>query len=334
MKKLLSTTAMLASIAFGSAAYAADVYEWSTLTGDPIVAAQTIATTEADYLAALALDPTIVGTESTPGEWTWTAGAATLETFTGTLAEYDAVAAESGKALLSITAPNEGTQEGPYASTSLLDNILANATDLAASVSNISQNLNDIDGSIDVTTSRDFDGLVAGMAGLVGDADSFGSFSQAGANVFGRDIPATLLAVLDPLTLELGALATTAIGTLQSGNMTGSFDADGLVSKVTTGATATGTTANAAAEQYAGIADTIAMQNISVNTGAIDGSVQLIMADVDAKASGIATTAIGALQSGTMAATVMGGMGAVTDHTSGIVESLVGGGETTTTTGG
>lgn len=267
MKKLLTTTALVAGVAFAGAA-SADVY-------------------------------------------TWTDG---TDTFTGTLAEYTAAGAVT---LLEIA------ESGPYTSTSLLDDILSDAAELSASLSNISQNLNDIDGSIDVTTLRDFENMDT-IIGSLGGTDGFGSYSQAGENVFGRDIPATLLAVLDPLTLELGDLATTAIGTLQSGNMTGSFDAAGLVSKIETSSTATSTSANALAEQYAGIADTIAMQNISVNTGAIDGSVELILADVNAIAGGIATTAIGALQSGAMEATIAGNMGTVTENTSDIVAALVG----------
>ena len=215
---------------------------------------------------------------------------------------------------------------GVHPSVSLLDGILADAENLFASASNISQNLNNIDGSIDVVTSRDFDGLIAGGIG------NFGSFSQAGDGVFARDVPETLLAVLDPLTLVLGDLATTSIGTLQSGHMIAQsgnikawFDAEGLVSKLTTTVTTTATSTTATAQQYGGIADTIAMQNVSVNTGRVDGSALLILADVDAKTGTIATTAIGALQSGKMEATVMGGLGTISDHTSGIVTALVGG---------
>tara|TARA_R110002049_G_scaffold289158_2_gene471902 strand:- start:1220 stop:2062 length:843 start_codon:yes stop_codon:yes gene_type:complete len=275
MKKLLSTTAMLTSIAFASSAYAAEVYEW-----------------------------TVDGV-----------------TTTGTATEYEAAVAGATTEVIALVAITDA--EAAIASDSLLDSILADATALSASVSNISQNLNNIDGSIDVTTDRDFTNMDT-IIGSLGGTDGFGSYSQAGANVFGRDIPDTLLAVLDPLTLSLGDLATTAIGTLQSGNMTGSFDSDGLVSTVTTSSTAATTSANAAAEQYAGIADTIAMQNISVNSGAIDGSVALILADVNTLAGGIATTAIGALQSGAMEATIAGNMGGVTEATSDIVTALVG----------
>lgn len=327
MKKLLSTTAMLASIAFGSAAYAADVYEWSSLTGPPIVAEQTVATTEDAYKEAFALDPTITATAGSDAgsDWTWTAGAKTLETFTGTLAEYDA-ADDSSKALLSITGPNEGTNEGPYESTSLLDDILSDATALSASLSNISQNLNDIDGSIDVTTSRDYTAITAGVTALLGSATdaSFGSFASVGDDVFSRDLPVELLDVLDPLTLSLGDLATTAIGTLQSGDLNATFDASGISTRIEEKASGSTTTADRLGEQYASIGDTLALQNISVNTGAIDGSVELIMADVNAIAGGIATTAIGSLQSGAMEATISGQLMGTTDNTVAIIDALVG----------
>jgi len=272
MKKLLSTTALLASIAFAGSAYAADVYTWS-----------------------------VGGVEAS-----------------GTFDEYNAVGA-TGRTLISITDADSDINT----SISLLDGILADATLLAASLSNISQNLNDIDGSIDVTTDRDLVNMGAIVTSLGGD-DGFGSFSQAGNTVFGRDIPDTLLAVLDPLTLTLGDLATTAIGTLQSGNMTGSFDATNVLARVETSSTGTSTSANSMAEQFAGIADTVAMQNISVNTGAIDGSVALMLSDVNATVGGVATTAIGALQSGAMEASIAGSMGIVGDTTTGIVNALVG----------
>lgn len=274
MKKLLSTTAMLTSIAFATSAYAADVYEW-----------------------------TLAGT-----------------TVTGTQAEYEAA---TGATLVSIT----DADAGPYTSTSLLDGILADAASLSASLSNISQNLNDIDGSIDVTTSRDYTSITAGVTALLGTATpgaTFGSFSSVGSDIYSRDLPVELLDVLDPLTLSLGDLATTAIGTLQSGNLNATFDASGIQTRINENATGSTTTADRLGEQYASIGDTLAFQNISVNTGAIDGSVELIMADVNAIGGGIATTAIGSLQSGAMEATISGQLMGTTDSTAAIITALVG----------
>src|SRR5690606_20707172 len=128
--------------------------------------------------------------------------------------------------------------------------------------------------------------------------------------------------VLDPLTLELGDLSTTAIGTLQSGTMEGTFDASGLVQRGSSDANGATTGASLLAETYGGIAGTLAMQNISVNSGAIDGSVALTLADVNTKVGAVATTAIGALQSGALEATVSGDMGGVTTATSALVTAL------------
>jgi hypothetical protein len=67
------------------------------------------------------------------------------------------------------------------------------------------------------------------------------------------------------------------------------------------------------------------MQNVSVNSGDINGSVDLILADVDAKVGSVATTAIGALQSGAMTATVDGAIGSVSHNSAALVNALVGG---------
>lgn len=279
MKKLLSTTAMLTSIAFASSAYAADVYEW-TVDGTPT---------------------------------------------TGTAAEYDAAVAAATTEVIALVAITDA-DAGPYTSTSLLDGVLANADALSASLSNISQNLNDIDGSIAVTTSRDYATVTSGVTALLGGVTgaTFGSFATVGDDIYSRDLPVELLDVLDPLTLSLGDLATTAIGTLQSGNLNATFDASGISTRIEESATGSTTTADRLGEQYASIGDTLALQNISVNTGAIDGSVELIMADVNAIAGGIATTAIGSLQSGAMEATISGQLMGTTDNTAAIINALVG----------
>ena len=217
-----------------------------------------------------------------------------------------------------------GAAFAQQASDSLLDDILSNANDLSASLSNVSQNLNDIDGSISVDTSRDLSSVANGINALIGDYKGFGSFSQVNANVYGVDLPASLLAVLNPLTLELGNLSTTAIGTLQSGNMSGSFDASGIVNRVSSDATGLTTSASMLAETYGGIADTVAMQNVSVNSGDIDGSVSLVLDDVNTKVGNVGTTAIGALQSGAMTASVDGTIGSVSHDSAALVNALVG----------
>lgn len=229
-----------------------------------------------------------------------------------------------GGAALAQEGPSTPAAVDAQTSESLLDGILADASELSASLSNVSQNLNNINGSIEVGTNRDLAGIAAGISALIGNYDGFGSFSTVNPNVYGVDLPASLLAVLNPLTLELGNLSTTAIGTLQSGNMTGSFDASGIVNKVTSSAEGATTSANMLAETYGGIAQTVAMQNVSVNSGDINGSVDLILADVNTKVGSVATTAIGALQSGAMTASVDGAIGTVSHNSAALVNALVG----------
>ena len=317
MKHLLSTTALLAGIALGGAAFAADA-PIVDASGNPLytwtVDGELVQGTYAEYEAAntAPVAPVLPANPTTEQQATYDAALAAYNT---ALAAYDAPA--------NLTALVDG-DVAPYTSTSLLDNVLANAAELSASLSNVSQNLNDINGSIEVTTDRDYAAVASGIDALTGTYDGFGSYSQVNANVYGVDLPASLLAVLDPLVLELGDLSTTAIGTLQSGNMTGTFDASGIVNKVSSSAEGSTTGAAMLAETYGGIANTLAMQNVSVNSGDINGSVDLILADVDTKAGKIATTAIGALQSGAMTADVSGSMGAVTATTSALVSALVG----------
>lgn len=327
MKHLLSTTALLAGIALGGMAFAQEATPIVDVSGNPLytwtVNGVLVQGTYTEYTTANTAPtaPAVVAEAYVDEEKKipTDAYAAYLDAHEAYLAAAAAYVAPTG-----LTALVDGGDAAPYTSTSLLDNILADAAELSSSLSNVSQNLNDINGSIAVTTSRDYAAVAGGIEALVGTYDGFGSYSQVNANVYGVDLPASLLAVLDPLTLELGDLSTTAIGTLQSGDMSGTFDASGIVNKVSSSAEGSTTGAAMLAETYGGIANTLAMQNVSVNSGDIDGSVNLILADVNTKAGAIATTAIGALQSGAMTADVSGSMGAVTDTTSALVSALVG----------
>lgn len=295
MNKFLATTALVAAMSFGGAAMAAPLLN-------------------ADGVPLLS--------------WTDASG----NTVIGTQADFDTDAgALSGAALTTfladanVTALSTTDTPVPSESVSLLSGILADADSLSASLTNISQNLNNVDGSINVGTDRDvanFDEIITSLTG--GTNTNFGSFSQVNANVYGRDIPESLLNVLDPLTLELGNLSTTAIGSLQSGSMTATFDASGILAKASSTAEGSTTGASMLAEQYGAFALPIAMQNVSVNTGAIDGSVNLALNDVNTKTGTIGTTAIGSLGSGAMTATITGQMGTVSNVGSGLVTALVG----------
>jgi len=207
---------------------------------------------------------------------------------------------------------------------SLLDKLLANSTKLSASLSNVAQNLNNVDGSINVTTSRSFSGLATSIDALNGLNFPFQSYSQTNANVFARDLPESVLRVLDPTILALGDLSTTAIGAMQSGSITGTINATGIVDRVSTTAEASTTSATAMAESFGGISDLVSFQNIAVNSGDINGSVQLSMNDVNATIGKIGTTAIGAMGSGSLTATISGNMAHVDNSAVGIINALVG----------
>lgn len=289
MQKLLLSTALVASTMFAGIAFAQSAEPILNSDGEPL--------------------------------YTWTEDDVLVQ---GTYDEYELALADEDidvENLVMLTAADAA----PYTSTSLLDNILNDVDDLSASLSNVAQNLNDVNGSIDINTDRTISAFDEVIDSLVGDNPGFGSYSQVNASVYGSDLPASLLNVLNPLTLELGNLGTTAIGSLQSGNMTATFDADGLLAKASSTANGATTGANMLAEQYSGIADTLALQNISVNSGAIDGSIALVLNDVNTKTGNLSTTAIGALGSGAMTANIAGNLGAgATAVGSGLVNSLVG----------
>lgn len=296
MQKLLLSTALVASTMFSGIAFAQSATPLTDAQGNPL--------------------------------YTWTVtegGNATL--YEGTLDEYNTAAGALavGAEISEVTVLLEGADDpAPYTSTSLLDNILGDVDALSASLTNVAQNLNDVNGSIDINTDRAIGDFSAVIDSLVGDNPGFGSYSQVNASVYGSDLPASLLSVLNPLTLELGNLGTTAIGSLQSGNMTATFDASGILAKASSTADGSTTGASMLAEQYGSIADTLALQNASINSGAIDGSIALVLNDVNTKTGNLATTAIGALGSGAMTANISGQLGTVDSVGSGLVSALVG----------
>ncbi len=241
------------------------------------------------------------------------------------------LAALTGGAFAQTTNPatNHPTPPAPQqASASLLDGLLADSTKLSASLSNVAQNLNSVDGSINIATGRDYTGMTDGMAALSGgtgvNSIPFGSYSQVGSGVTARDLPASLLNILYPLTLTVADLSTTAIGAMQSGSMNSTVNAGGIVDRVSTTATASTTAVTASADAYGGIANALAFQNVAANSGDVNGSVQLKLADVNGTVGKIGTTAIGAMGSGGMTASMSGNMGGVTSNTASIVTALIG----------
>lgn len=215
------------------------------------------------------------------------------------------------KRLLATTAIASMAFAGGASAQSLLEDILADIDVLTLSISNIADNLADIDASIAIDTSRDYaaiDGIIGTIGGF-GSEDGFGSYAQTSATNFARDFEFPDLSFLAPLTSEFGDLATTAIGALQSGSMTVSFDTTSLlndVSERTEGAT---TSAETMGQTFGSLDAGIALQNVSFNQADdINASITLTMADVNAKVGNVATTAIGALGSGDMVVDLVGSL--------------------------
>ncbi len=204
---------------------------------------------------------------------------------------------------------------------SLLDALLEDAPELSAALTNVAQNLGMVDGSFALSVERNFLDLALSLEGL-----SAGSQLAAGVGVRVTEVQAGALARFDALGLELQRVTTTAVGSLQSADLTGSFDAGGLIERIEL--TAGG--ALLTIETRGGIAGPVAMQNVSVNAGEVIGAVGLRLADVDARIEGVTTTAIGALQNGALrttvdlSATVNGQMGNVTAATAALVTAMVG----------
>lgn len=204
---------------------------------------------------------------------------------------------------------------------SLLDSLLSQAPALTASLSNIAKNMNAVDGSISIHLHRNLEGLVNVLADVVtinSNPAPMTDMSSIGSSVNAMHRRADLFDLLDPSFVKFDDLASTSVGTLQSGflngDMNGSFYISGRVSEVLDAAKSdtAGTTLHA--QQHGSLAQAIALQNISVNSGSVNSYMSLTLVDVNATLGMINTTAIGALQSGTVTADVTGGIGQQTDQ--------------------
>lgn len=216
-------------------------------------------------------------------------------------------------------------QSLPFA-TAMLDELLAEAPALAASLSNVSQNLGHVDSSVAIAMEQDFAGLRAGFGALAANRIAYGASVASGANATASDREKVVLAALGPVSVQLASISTTGVGALQSANLTGGFDADRIAQSV-------GSVADDVvfvAQTHGSIDSVLAMQNIAFNAGAVTAQIEVRLADATATFAPMTTTAIGALQTGALnttlelRATVNGGMGDVTERTAALVMALVG----------
>ncbi len=264
---------------------------------DTGLALQNIAFNTADIDAGIALLLNDVNT---------TAGAVAT-TAIGAMGSGDLTASLTGSITdIDATAVTAGT------GTSQLDSLLANAGDLSASITNLAENQGALDGAVDVTTFRNYAGILASFDAITSavDANSLGSYASVGAETYARDVSFPDLAFLAPLEANLGNIATTAIGAMQSGSINVAFDASGLQTMTSDIATGETTTASLISETYGQIDSGLAIQNVAYNTAGVDGTVDaginLVLADVNATVGNLGTTAIGAMGSGDLTANIVG----------------------------
>jgi hypothetical protein len=223
MKKLLISTALLASMGFATGAFAQTApqetaYEWTVTTGDPAV----------------------------------------TTTYYGTLDQFNAV---TGAVLVgefggSNTNSLAGNQE------SLLSSLLAQADKIQSSLANTSENLGNINGSINLDMTR-FDTELPDVS--------------AGGGTTGG-----LATISEPIKATLGNLTTTVIGSLG----TGAVDSTAILSSIddlnqavsaNSKALSVGFTNGATGAAPAGLQQ---IYNLSSNLGALDASVNVDLAGV------------------------------------------------------
>lgn len=190
---------------------------------------------------------------------------------------------------------------------SLLASLLADADVLSASLTNLAENQSGLDASVSMVSSRKYDELRAIVNAL---SAGTGSLASVGADVFARDVALPDLSVLMPSLLTVEDISTTAIGAMQSGDIQASFDATSLLSMTNDTAAQISVTH----QIYGSVDGALAVQNVAYNLGTalaetstlINASVTMTLNDVNARAGSIATTSIGAMQSGNIEAQLLG----------------------------
>lgn len=282
MKKLLISTALVASMGFAAGAFAQTtgtvntagdlLYTWVNTSG------ATVQGTWTEYQAAV---PTVTPLGVSP-----TADQVTA--YNLAVAAREAWLAEANVALLTSGEENSlnGQQE------SLLQSLLSQAQDIQVSLANTSENLANIDGSISIDLSRfeeEFD-VTAGTNGVT---------------------------IMEPLNATIGELTTTVIGSLGDGSVISTS----VLSNVEAVNQAMTQTSDALNLQFGDAQDNLGLQqvyNLSSNLGALDASVDVVMAGVNLdELAGVATTAIGSLGTGAITANV-------TNNAAGLTERLIG----------
>jgi hypothetical protein len=289
MKKLLITTALVALAGSVTAASAETVYVWTVTTP-----------------AVLGDDPSTTETVET----TYVVTPASTQTFTGSLEQFNAAT----NAVL-VRSYDDETNSLAGQQASLLDSLLADAEKIQVSLANTSENLANINGSLNLDIKQQITPDVT-----------------AGTT--------TGVTIVEPLTAKLGNLTTTVIGSLGNGTV----DMEATLANVTAVNQAMTANSDALNAQFAPSNQGLAqVYNLSSNLGALDASlnvdlegVSLALAENIAPTAGIAgsdgieavaalpgqiatwsTTAIGSLGTGEITSTVV-------NNATGLTERLVG----------
>lgn len=308
MKKLLISTALVATMGFATGAFAQTavtpivdangnpLYTWVDLSGNVQQGTFDQYTTFTGGLT----DPGATAPTTT------SYGGTTYASVAEAVAAYNADVAAYNLATTSLVALTEG-QNNSLAGTqaSLLDSLLAQADLIQSSLANTSENLANINGSINLDMTR-FDAALPDVV--------------AGSTTDGATIS-------EPITATLGNLTTTVIGSLGNGTIASTADLSSI-DTLNQAVSATSQALNAqfvngaAGEAPAGLQQ---VYNLSSNLGALDASVNVNLSGVsldattnlaDAMATW-STTAIGSLGTGDITSTL-------TNNAAGLTNRLVG----------
>ncbi|WP_319825986.1 hypothetical protein [Thalassovita sp.] len=201
-----------------------------------------------------------------------------------------------------------GPMTGTASAQSLLDAFLAQADTLSASITNLAQNQGDLDGSIHVDSSRDWAKIHLVLSILALDG-GFGSEAQVNEDTLARDFPMPdrlFEPGPDMAQVTLKDLLTTGLGAMQSGTIDVFFDSRGLATISESHGTNAGTTTDSVTLRYGAIDPGVMAQNIAYNTANLTSRVEVVLNDVVATTGSVATTAIGAMGTGDVAATLLG----------------------------
>lgn len=304
MNKFLISTALVASMGFATGAFAqaAPIYEWTVIT-------------TAAVPANLGADGVVGGTGVNADT---AAVPAVLTTYYGTLDQFNTASASNATAALVGPANVDETNSLAGNQQSLLQDLLAKADTIQSSLANTSENLGNINGSINLDMTR-FDAALPDVV--------------AGTSTNGATIS-------EPITAKIGNLTTTVIGSLGTGDISSTANLSSI-QNLNQAMTNTSQALNAQFTNGPTGAAPAGLQqiyNLSSNLGALDASVNidlkgvsLASADnipgvlstnatinsIDSKMATISTTAIGSLGDGKVTSTL-------TNNATALTERLVG----------